>query len=165
MMKHKRLSVFCVVLLLAKLASAQFFYDTEVKAHDFEGVTVDGQHYRLFDSEAKNILLCFWSVDCDYCHEFMKLLGKNADLVKDYELVTFALADKPRQVRKKVRRWKLQGLHFYDEAGWDSRPFLDYDINTTPTVVLIDKDKNLVGEAYDWDEFLVLIIGENTNIE
>ena len=49
-MKHKRLLVFCALLLLAKLASAQIFYDTVVKAHDFEGVTINGQHYRLYDS-------------------------------------------------------------------------------------------------------------------
>lgn len=149
------------LLLVAEVVPAQFRYDKEVKAHDFEGVTVDGRPYRLFDSQAENIILCFWSVDCDYCHEFMRMLVKNPDLIDDAELVTFALADNPKQVRRKLRRMKLNklnGWHFFDEEGWDSQPFLDYDINTTPTVILIDKNKNIVGEAYDWEELLELRI-------
>ncbi len=156
-MKQKCLLVLTVLLLVAKLTPAQFLYEKEVKAHDFEGVTVDGRPYRLFDSPAERILLCFWSVDCDYCHEFMQLLHKNQEVIEGCELVTFALADSPKQVRKKMKRLKLKGWHFFDEAGWDSQPFLDYDVNTTPTVVLIDKDKQIVGEAYDWEEFLELI--------
>ena len=52
---------------------------------------------------------------------------------------------------------RIRGWHFFDPAGWDSQPFIDYDVTSTPTVILIDKDKNIVGEAYDWDEFETLI--------
>ena len=147
----------CLLSLVAVAASAQFRYDTVVMAHDFEGVTVDGRPYRLYDSPAERIIVCFWSVDCDYCHDFLKMLRRKVDLKNDYELVSFALADSPKQVRKKSKRMRLVGWHFYDEAGWDSPPFLDYDVTTTPTVVLIDKDKHIVGMAYDWEEFEELI--------
>lgn len=146
------------LMLWAALSSpAQFRYDTVVKAHDFEGVTVDGRPYRLYDSPAKRIVLCFWSVDCDHCHDFLKALRRHTDPGKDFELVTFALADSPRQVRRKARRMRLHGWHFFDEAGWDAQPFLDYDVTTTPTIVLIDEKKQVVGLAYDWEEFEELI--------
>jgi thioredoxin-related protein len=152
-----------LLLLVAKGLSAQFVYDKEMKAPDFEGVTVDGRHYRLYDSQAERVIVCFWAVDCDYCHDFLKALRRNVDLKHDYELVSFALADSPRQVCRKTRRWRLTGWHFFDEAGWDSQPFLDYDVTSTPTVVLIDKDKSIVGIAYDWDEFEELISKTNKN--
>lgn len=142
-----------VCLFVAEMASAQFRYETLTKAHGFEGVTVDGRPYRLYDSQAECIIVCFWSVDCGHCHDFLKMLRKHIDLKNDYELVTFALADSPKQVRRKAKRMRLAGWHFYDEAGWDSQPFLDYDVTSTPTVILIDKDKNIVGIAYDWEEF------------
>ena len=71
--------------------------------------------------------------------------------------MTFALADNAREVKRKARCLRLRGYHFFDPAGWDSEPFMDYDVSFTPTVILIDKDKNIIGEAYDWDEFEILI--------
>ena len=150
-----------MLLLLMMLATmtlpAQYLHQPGDKAHDFEGVTVDGRAYRLYDSQAERIIVCFWAVDCDHCHDFLKSLRRHVDLKHDYELVTFALADDARQVRKKTRCMRLHGWHFFDPAGWDSEPFLDYDVNTTPTVIWIDKDKNIIGEAYDWDEFKELM--------
>lgn len=146
-----------MTMLVATTLPAQYLHQSGDKAIDFEGVTVDGRPYHLYESQAERIIVCFWSVDCDYCHDFLKQLRRHVDLKNDYELVTFALADDPKQVQKQVRRRRLHGWHFFDEKGWDSAPFLDYDVNITPTIVLVDKDKNVVGEAYDWDEFKELI--------
>lgn len=145
-----------ILLFVTESMSAQYLHQPGDKAHDFEGVTVDGRPYHLYESNAEQIIVCFWSVDCDHCHDFLKSLRRNVDLKHDYELVTFALADNSKQVRKKTKRMRLHGWHFFDEAGWDSQPFLDYDVTSTPTVILIDKDKNIVGEAYDWEEFELL---------
>ena len=155
-MKPKMILLF-LTMLVATTMSAQYLHQPGDKASDFEGVTVDGKAYRLYDSQAERIIVCFWAVDCDHCHDFLKQLRRHVDLKHDYELVTFALADDAKQARKKARCLRLRGYHFFDPAGWDSEPFLDYDVNTTPTVILIDKDKNIVGEAYDWDEFETLI--------
>ena len=153
MMKPKRILLLFMSLFIAKMMPAQYLHQPGEKARDFEGVTVDGRAYRLYDSQAEQIIVCFWSVDCDYCHDFLRQLRRHVDLKNDYELVTFALADNAKQVRKKARRMRLKGWHFYDEARWDSQPFLDYDVTMTPTIILIDKDKNIIGEAYDWEEF------------
>lgn len=151
------LLVVLLMLLATPIVSAQYLHQPGDKAIDFEGETVDGRTYHLYDSQAEWIIVCFWAVDCDHCHDFLKSLRRNVDLKHDFELVTFALADDAKQVRKKARCMRLHGYHFFDPAGWDSAPFLDYDVNITPTVVLIDKDKNIVGEAYEWDEFKELI--------
>ena len=156
-MRYLRILLVLPMLLLTHTLSAQFQYDKAVKAHDFEGVTIDGRPYHLFESPAERILICFWSVDCDYCHEFLKKLRRHTCLKHDYELVTFALGESQEAVQKEVKKLRLPGWHFYDTQGWDSQPFLEYDVNITPTIVLVDKEKNMVGEAYDWDEFKELM--------
>ena len=161
MMKYKCLLMLGMLFCFAGSAPAQFRYDTLTKAFNVEGGTVDGRAYRLYDSQAEHIIVCFWSVDCGYCHDFLRMLRRHVDLQNDYELVTFALADNPKQVRRKTRRMRLPGWHFYDEAGWDSQPFLDYDVTSTPTILLIDKDKNIEGIAYDWEEFEEMKAGNN----
>ena len=149
--------VLLMMLLAAPMVPAQYLHKPGEKAFEFEGVTVNGLSYNLYESQAERIILCFWSVDCDYCHDFLKSLRRHRCRIKGYELVTFALADDPEQVRHEVKKLRLKGWHFHDPAGWDSEPFLQYDVNITPTVVLIDKDKNIIGEAYDFDEFKELI--------
>ena len=156
-MKPRCILAVLVMLLMAKTLPAQYLNNPDVQAHDFEGVTIDGRSYHLFESQAECIILCFWSADCDHCHDFLKKLRRRVDLKHDYELVTFALADTKEDVEREVKKLRLPGWHFFDDGGWDCQAFLDYDVNTAPTVILIDKDKNMVGEAYDWDEFKALI--------
>ena len=156
-MRYKGVVLLLMTLLVATTMRAQYLHQPGDKAIDFEGVTVDGRPYHLYESQAERIIVCFWSVDCDYCHDFLKKLRRHVDLENDYELVTFALADDQKQVQRQVKRRKLPGWHFFDVNGWDSAPFLDYDVNITPTIVLIDKEKNVIGEAFDWEEFRELI--------
>lgn len=122
------------------------------KAPDFFGMTIDGKLYQLFDSQANSVIIVFWSTDCEYCHDFLKDIRRNLDLKSDYELVTFALADNVGEVRAQVKRMRLPGYHFFDEKRWDSKPFLDYHVSSTPTVFVLDEEKNIVCKPYDWME-------------
>jgi peroxiredoxin len=130
------------------------------KAPDFSGITIDGKPYHLYDSEAKNIIVFFWSADCEYCHDFLTDIRKKLDLKSDYELVTFALADDVDEVQATVKKMRLSGYHFYDEQRWESKPFLDYHITSVPTVFLLDQEKTIVCKPYDWYE-LKLYINRN----
>ena len=127
------------------------------KAPDFMGVGIEGETYQLYRSEAKRILLVFWSTDCEYCHDFLTKIRRQLDLKSDYELVTFALADSQEEAAETVRQMRLPGHHFYDPLRWESKAFLDYHITSTPTVFLLDAEKNIVCKPYDWDELKLYI--------
>lgn len=122
------------------------------KAPDYSGVTLDGDSYCLYGSEAKHIIIVFWSTDCEYCHDFLVQIRKNLDLKSDFELVTFALADNEDEVKQAVKKMRLPGYHFYDALRWEAKVFLDYHITSTPTVFLLDADKTIVCKPYDWKE-------------
>jgi len=119
---------------------------------DFNGVTIDGESYRLYDSKAKNIIVVFWSTDCEYCHDFLKAIRKHLNLKSDYELVTFSLADSQEEVTEAVKDLRLRGYHFYDPMRWESRSFLDYHVTSTPTVFVLDENKMIVCKPYDWKD-------------
>lgn len=122
------------------------------KAPDYSGVTIDGDAYYLYGSEAKRIIIVFWSTDCEYCHDFLVQIRKNLELRSDFELVTFALADNEEEVKQTVKKMRLPGYHFYDALRWEAKAFLDYHITSTPTVFLLDADKTIVCKPYDWKE-------------
>ena len=121
-------------------------------APDYSGITIEGQPYHLYESNAKHIIIFFWSTDCEYCHEFLVQIRKHLDLKSDFELVTFALADNKDEVTKTVKKMRLPGYHFYDVLRWDSKVFLDYHITSTPTVFVLDENKNIVCKPYDWND-------------
>ena len=54
-------------------------------APDYTGVTVDGKQYSLYSSQAKHVILVFWSTDCEYCHEYLVQIRKHLDLKSDFE--------------------------------------------------------------------------------
>ena len=131
------------------------------KAPDYMGVTIDGKSYSIYESSAKRIILVFWSTDCEYCHDFLKSIRKNLDLKSDYELVTFALSEGQEEVTANVKKMRLPGYHFYDELRWDSKPYLDYHITSTPIVFVLDEEKTIVCKPYDWLELRQWIKTEN----
>jgi len=122
------------------------------KAPEYSGVTIDGKEYSLYGSNAKKVIVVFWSTDCEYCHDFLVHIRKNLDLKSDFELVTFALADSQDEVVQTVKKMRLPGYHFYDALRWESKAFLDYHVTSTPLVLLLDADRTIVCKPYDWDE-------------
>ena len=126
-------------------------------APDYSGVSIDGESYHLYESKAQKILVVFWSTDCEYCHDFLVKIRKNLNLKTDYELVTFALAENQKEVEAAVKKMRLPGYHFYDDSRWEGKAFLDYHVFSTPTVFLLDKEKNIVCKPYDWSELKLYI--------
>ena len=122
------------------------------KVPDFSGVAIDGRSYRLHDSKAEHIVVVFWSTDCEYCHDFLVKIRKNLDLKSDFELVTFALAEDKDEVTQTIKKMRLSGYHFYDDLRWEGKAFLDFHVTSTPTVFLVDADKNIVCKPYNWNE-------------
>lgn len=122
------------------------------KAPDFEGVTINGEPYSIYGSQAKKTLVVFWSTDCEYCHDFLVQIRKHLNLKSEYELVTFALAESQEEVAAYVKKMRLRGYHFYDALRWEGKAFLDYHITSTPTVFVLDEDKTIICKPYDWNE-------------
>jgi peroxiredoxin len=122
------------------------------KAPDIAGITIDGLDYRLYDSKAEHVIIVFWSTDCEYCHDLLTQIRKHLNLKTDFELVTFALADSQDEVEATVKKMRLPGYHFYDEQRWESKPFLDYHVTSTPTALVLEAERTIVCKPYDWQE-------------
>ena len=124
-----------------------------VKAPDISGITINGEPYRLYDSQAKCKIVFFWSTECEYCHDFLTSIRKNLDLENDFELVTVALAESQKEAERTVKKMRLPGHHFYEAERWEGKIIKDYHVFSTPTVFVLDSDNNIVSKPYDWEEF------------
>lgn len=122
------------------------------KAPDVYGITIDGLDYHLYDSKAERVIVVFWSTDCEYCHDLLVQIRKHLNLKTEFELVTFALADSREEVELTVKKMRLPGYHFYDDLRWESKPFLDYHVTSTPLALVLDAERNIVCKPYDWND-------------
>ncbi|MBQ0130295.1 MAG: TlpA family protein disulfide reductase [bacterium] len=121
-------------------------------APDIEGINSEGQFYHLHDSQAKYVLVVFWATGCEHCHDFLKQVRKKLYINKEYELVTFAIAEDETDWRESLEEMRLSGQHFFDEQRWGGKAFEDYHVTQAPTAFLIDENKIIVAKVYDWKE-------------
>ena len=102
--------------------------------------------------KVKVVIIVLWATDCEYCHDFLVQMRRHLNLISDFELVTFALADNQEGVYQAIKKMRLPGYHFYDELRWDGKAYLDYHITSTPTVFVLDENKTIVCKPYDWKD-------------
>ena len=121
------------------------------KAPDIIHNTIDGQKVDLYSLDSDWVVVLFWSVDCPYCHDLMNKMRKKMNL-DEYRLVTFAIANDADEVRIDLTKMNLKGLHIYDDARWEADVVKAYNVFSTPTVFVLDKDRTIVCKPNDWNE-------------
>ena len=156
-MRHVKLLIFAVLLAGAQLLSGQHVGD---KAPDIHAVTIDGKSFNLYDVEAKHTIILFWSYTCPHCRDLIKELGEFVNEHDDIEMVTVQVVGELRKVKRVIRKNKLR-KHFNisDGLGWHSPIINDYDVNMTPTVLILDEDKKIVAEPFDIEDVILFFEG------
>lgn len=123
------------------------------KAPQLKMVGIDGREKALLDVDAKYTLLVFWSPDCGHCIHEMPILDSayHASLkargVRVYAVSTDA--NEETKWREFITKNHLEEwTHVYDPKR-NSRYYALYDVNSTPSMYLIDEQKNIVGKKLD----------------
>lgn len=125
------------------------------KAPDIHAVTIDGREFNLYDVEAKYTIMLFWSYTCPHCRDLIKELGDLINQHDDCELVTVQVSGELKDVKRIIRKNKLKKhYNICDGKGWHSPIIQDYDINMTPSIIILNEDKKIVAEPFDIDEVI-----------
>jgi thiol-disulfide isomerase/thioredoxin len=97
----------------------------------------------LFKTKSKYKLLYFGSSECPACaNEWDNLLDFNKKTNKDIEALYIS---RDENVELFNTHFKNSGLMVHsDFMGWNSKPFLEYAIIVTPSLVLIDNHNKIV---------------------
>jgi thiol-disulfide isomerase/thioredoxin len=100
----------------------------------------------LHSVKAKYTVLVFWDVDCGHCQtEIPKLLETYHELRKKYDVKIFSVYTQSEfdKWRKYVIDKKLDFINIYDPIHLNNLKE-KYDINSTPKIYLLDKDKRIL---------------------
>jgi peroxiredoxin len=118
-------------------------------APDFNFTTPDGKEHRLHDLNKEYTLLIFWTTTCPYCTEMMPGLKTIAEEYKlehpgYFEVLAISIDTEKELWESFVKEEKLDFIHSADFKGWESPAARLYNINATPMIFLLDKDKKIV---------------------
>lgn len=122
------------------------------KAPDFEITEQSGKlkDKSLYEIEAKQTLLVFWSSTCPHCIEEMPKLNTWAAGKKEVTVIAVSI-DIDDALHKQTIAQYPNMVHTCDFKGWDTEAATKYFVVATPTFVMLDKDKKIVGKYASFD--------------
>ncbi|MEM7373302.1 MAG: thioredoxin-like domain-containing protein [Bacteroidota bacterium] len=118
---------------------------------DFTVPDVNGVNQSVFAVEADLLILYFWDYDCGRCKKVTPQLAELFPKYKDkgVELFTVSINGSDEDWKAKLKEYGLDksgGIHTadpYRRSGFDQK----YNINSTPKIFILDKDKII---RYKW---------------
>jgi thiol-disulfide isomerase/thioredoxin len=115
---------------------------------DLEMPDTSGIYHSLYSVKARYTLLLFWASTCSHCRDEMPSIIKfYKDFHKNYNLEIFGVSTDTSTVRWKsyVHRHQLPWINVFGRKGRQSYFHL-YNIQTTPTVFLLDDKKTILAK-------------------
>lgn len=122
---------------------------------DLEAPDTSGVFLNLYSVNAQYTLLLFWASTCSHCRDEMpSILKFYKDFHKEYDLEIFAVSTDTSTVRWKsfVRRHQLPWINVFGRKGRQSYFHL-YNIQTTPTIFLLDDKKTILAKYLKPEQF------------
>ncbi|MES2680714.1 MAG: TlpA disulfide reductase family protein [Bacteroidota bacterium] len=114
----------------------------------------------LYQVEAKYTVLVFWAVDCDHCKKEVPKLHENLKELKGkVDVKVFAVQTKEELFddwRKFLIENKLDFINVFDPVHLNNTKDR-FDINSTPVIYLLDKDKKIKGKKLSADQTIEII--------
>ena len=124
----------------------------DMKAQDLALETLDGEFVKLHEIEADYTVLYFFETDCGHCKKVTpRLKPEILDAYKDLGVQIVAIYT---QQDKDAWQKYLEDNVLYDfincyDPNYQSNFRIFYDVYSTPTIYLLDKDKKIVAKRLD----------------
>ncbi len=108
----------------------------------------DGNLYKL---KAEKTIVVFWSSTCPHCMEEMPKVNEWAASQKDVKVVAVSL-DTDETLHHETIKQFSNLAHTCDYKGWDTKAATTYYIAATPTFIVLDKDKKVLGKYGSFEQ-------------
>lgn len=104
-----------------------------------------GEPQNLDDVRANQTIIVFWASSCPHCMEEMPKINEWASQHPDVKVLAISL-DRNKLEFETASENYPNIIAYCDLKGWETQPALDYNIMGTPTFLVLDKDKKIIGK-------------------
>ncbi|MFM8230649.1 MAG: TlpA family protein disulfide reductase [Chthoniobacterales bacterium] len=115
------------------------------KPLDLSFTAVDGRKVDLADLHGKVVLVDYWATWCPPCVEEVPALVETYEKFKDkgFEIVGVSLDQDKSALEKFTKENKMTWPQFFDGKGWDNELAKRFNIQSVPTMWLLDREGKL----------------------
>ena len=114
----------------------------------------DNKTHKLSEQEdAENYIIVFWSSTCSHClKEFPKLKAfVESQEENKFKVIAIGLEDERTSWANETSFYP-DFIHILGLDKWDNEIGNTYDVSSTPTFFVLDKDKRIIGKPYGVEE-------------
>ena len=143
----KKIMLESELALIRKLAIGQ-------TAPDFTARTLKDKKIQLSKVKAGHTLLVFWASWCPHCTATLPKLKKYYDPAhpEKLQIIAVSVDNNRRDVEKEIKKEGYQWPNIARLKGWDSPIAVEYGVSSTPTFILLDKDKKIIAKPNNINE-------------
>jgi len=105
----------------------------------------------LYTLKAEKVLVVFWSSACPHCMEELPKINEWAALQKEIKVIAVSL-DTDKTLHQETIKQFSNLVHTCDYKGWETEAATEYYIAATPTYILLDKDKKVLGKYSSFEQ-------------
>ena len=123
------------------------------KAPDFvlNMANVKNKSNSLYKLKAAKTIVVFWSSTCPHCLEEMPKLNEWAASQKGVQVVAVSIDTDPKLHQETSKQFSNL-VHTCDYKGWNTEAATTYYIAATPTFIMLDKDKKVLGKYSGFEQ-------------
>ena len=105
----------------------------------------------LYKLKAAKTIVVFWSSTCPHCLEEMPKLNEWAASQKGVQVVAVSIDTDPKLHQETSKQFSNL-VHTCDYKGWNTEAATTYYIAATPTFIMLDKDKKVLGKYSGFEQ-------------
>ena len=109
-----------------------------------------GEEYNLKEITKEKTILVFWASWCPYCEAQMPLIEEFAKKHNNYAVIAVSLDEDMSKYKEAIIKYPSL-LHSCDYKKYKGRIVEDYYVYGTPTFIVLDKNKKIVGKYSNWE--------------
>ncbi len=137
---------------------------TGKKSPEFIIPDENGQQIALNKIKSDYTLIIFWSSSCPHCNDMLPLINNICESSideKKMQVITVSLdTDKDAWIAA-LKNGNYSWTNTSELKGWDSQVAIDYNIYATPTMFLLNKNKEIVAKPITFNELKEALLKEN----
>ncbi|MCC5924270.1 MAG: TlpA family protein disulfide reductase [Crocinitomicaceae bacterium] len=108
---------------------------------------------KLSEIKGDTTVLVFWSTECPHCMHMIPKVDEWAKKQQNITIIGISLDTNYEQYMETIQN--LPNLkHHADGLGWDGPAVKEYFISATPSLIVLDKDKNIIDKFDGFEKML-----------
>ena len=138
--------------LIKKLAIGQ-------PAPEFSTTDINGNIVDLYKIDADKTVLIFWASWCPHCDDIMPVIDSNID--ENTQVIAISIDESREDLMQSISNSDYDWINIAELKGWNGEIVEEYGIAATPSIFILDKDKNIISKPLSRDEIKSVLSGSD----